>query len=291
MKTGLRVFTAQYGYSGEERMDTTVKTGETFVAPSWDIVLGHKKGKYTDEQYTEQYLAMLDMSMHLYPDQWIALLRRRKVVLVCFCGRECFCHRHILAMWLEKLGARYMGEFNNKTGVLIPAMRHLPLSLNEGTRAMIVGHEIKKKSELTSTISTTDGSAETTRKMVVDPLTVNSVQSSICRLCRDNRTAAAGFGKQRVVVELGTEEEDDALGTRNLACCSMKFDDNMVAQYKCPMFVQLIDGYNAGVTSAGTNLNPCKHCVEYVDNHGKCFGDRCKDGPFPIIEGAGLVKC
>lgn len=290
MKTGLRVFTAQYGYNGEERMDTTVKTGANWLAPTWDIVLGHKKGKITDEEYTKQYLRMLDHSLQTHPEQWISLLRRRKVVLVCFCGRECFCHRHVLAMWLVKLGARYMGEFNNRTGVLIPGDRHLPRCLNEGTQSMIGSYEITKKSDTPSTISMTSGSGE--RKMVVDPLTVNSVQSSICRLCRDNRMAMAWTPKGGTVrAELYDDVEDDELGSRNMACCSMKFDENASPMYKCPIFTQLIDGYFAGVTSQGTNINPCKHCTEWVDNGGKCFGDRCKDGPFPIKEGAGLVKC
>lgn len=297
MKTGLRVFTAQYDYNREERVDTTVKTahkeGYGFLMPSWEIVLGHKGGKISDEEYTQQYLHMLDVSMQQNPEQWIALLRRRKVVLVCFCGRECFCHRHILALWLTKLGARYMGEFNNKTGVLIPADRHMPKCLNAGTQQMIKDYEPAKKSDTASTMSSAMSGSEgqTTRKMVVDPLTVNTVQSSICRNCRDNRTAMAWTPKGNITQSLYSEQVDEELNSRTLNCCSMQFDENAVPTYKCPIFQQLIDGYFAGVTSQGTNINPCKHCTDFVDNGGKCFGDRCKDGPFPIKEGAGLVKC
>jgi hypothetical protein len=278
----LKVFTAQYGYNGEERLDTTVKTGANWLAPTWDIVMGHKNFKINDEQYTEQYLQMLNLSMERNPDAWIGLLRRRKVVLVCYCGAaRCFCHRYVLALVLEKLGAQYMGEMNVRTNVLIPRSRFLDTVINQATRNMIDAFEFKKKSEPSMTSS---------RKMIVDPLTINTIQSSTCRDCRDNRQARAWTQRGNVSFQIvGKSEEDEELNSRNFACCSHKVDAGEVV-YECPIFSKLIEGYFAGVTSQGTNMDPCKNCTEHVDNGGRCFGDRCPDGIFNIQQGAGLVK-
>ncbi len=284
MKTNLRVFTAAFAYKGEERLDTTVKTGVSFLAPTWEIVMGHKQGKITDEQYTEQYLRMMDKSMQDYPDEWIALLRRRKVVLICYCGRECFCHRHLLALWLEKMGAKYIGEINTNTNVTIPADRHMHKCLNEGTQEMVRAYEPKKKSDPVSMTSSA-------RKMIVDPLAINTIQSSTCRQCRENRKAIARTQTGNITFHMvEAHGVDTELKSSNLSCCSMDLNTELLAEYKCPIFSQLIEGYFAGVTSQGTNLNPCKNCIESVDNGGTCFGDRCTEGPFPILEGAGLVR-
>jgi hypothetical protein len=279
----LRVFTAQYNYNGEERLDTTVKTGANFLAPTWDIVMGHKSGQMSDEEYTQRYLHMLNVSMQNNPDLWVALLRRRKVVLICFCGTaKCFCHRYALALFLEKLGAKYVGEINTRTNVLIPRDRFLNTVLNADTQEMIRSFVPEKKSERPLTTSL--------RPMVVDPLAINTIQSSTCRDCKDNRAARAWTPRGNVHFQIVEHtKSDEELKSRNIACCANTVEDGAVT-YDCPIFKGLIDAYRAGVTSQGTNINPCKNCTEHVDNGGNCFGDRCPDGRFPIIPGAGLVK-
>jgi hypothetical protein len=127
--------------------------------------------------------------------------------------------------------------------------------------------------------------------MVVDPLMINTMQSQTCRDCRDNREArawAAGKTVSYQIVE--SSRVDDELGSKNFACCSHTMTQGEV-KYTCPVFPKLIEGYNAGLTSQGTNLNPCKHCVEHMDNGGRCIGDRCPDGTFDIKEGAGIIRC
>lgn len=106
----LRVYTAQYRYSGDNRLDITAKTGESIFAPSWDMVWGLKKGKITEEQYTKAYRKLMELSIQKHPEAWKHLLSRDTVVLVCFCAKGQFCHRILLAQILEELGAKYMGE-------------------------------------------------------------------------------------------------------------------------------------------------------------------------------------
>jgi uncharacterized protein YeaO (DUF488 family) len=106
----LTVYTAQYRYSGNNRLDITVKgqdpIGKHF-APTWDMVMGYKNGSVSKKEYIVQYLNILkkvDKSI------WENILNRDEVVLVCFCSSKDFCHRKVLAKVLERKGAIYTGE-------------------------------------------------------------------------------------------------------------------------------------------------------------------------------------
>ncbi|HEY8531125.1 MAG TPA: hypothetical protein VIL08_02645 [Limnochorda sp.] len=91
-------------------LDVTIKTGRRTFAPSWEIVMGHKRGVVSDEAYIRRYLAMLRESYRRNRSEWEELLGRERVVLACYCvpGAR-FCHRYILAEVLERLGAE-MGQ-------------------------------------------------------------------------------------------------------------------------------------------------------------------------------------
>lgn len=77
-------------------VDTTVKSGEPAFAPTWDMVLGHKNGTLSDDEYTARYKAMMEHSMHVNPAQWNELLNQTVVALACYCSPGKFCHRHLL---------------------------------------------------------------------------------------------------------------------------------------------------------------------------------------------------
>ena len=82
-------------------IDTTVKSGYRFLAPTWDMVQGIKRGTLPEEDYTVQYLAGLDRSVLKAPDLWADLLTFPKIALACYCSSHTFCHRHILAKYLK----------------------------------------------------------------------------------------------------------------------------------------------------------------------------------------------
>ena len=54
----MKLYTAQYKYSGDDRLDITVKgkdaIGKIF-APSWKMVMQSKQGKMTREEYNHLY--------------------------------------------------------------------------------------------------------------------------------------------------------------------------------------------------------------------------------------------
>lgn len=67
------------------------------LAPSYDIVRGHKAGYVSDEIFKDEYLYQLD-----HVDFTVILPRLHgKVALCCYEKPGDFCHRHILAEYLN----------------------------------------------------------------------------------------------------------------------------------------------------------------------------------------------
>ena len=110
------------------RIDITIMTGlglGEILAPTWSLVHGVKLRQkieagekidprwksyhpLTDEQYTEQYLAMLRQRYAQDPDDFNWLLGREELVLCCYCPPGEFCHRILAANVMEKI-ARQQG--------------------------------------------------------------------------------------------------------------------------------------------------------------------------------------
>ena len=109
----LEIFTAQYRYSGGDRLDITVKgkdpLGKVF-APSWDMVMKLKGGVITQKEYEDLYYQKMFYSYKKHRAEWEIVLDMPRVTLVCFCKSKYFCHRALLAKYLEKLGGNYVGE-------------------------------------------------------------------------------------------------------------------------------------------------------------------------------------
>lgn len=100
-----------------EFLDTTVKSGLKIFSPTWDMVLGHKDGSVSDEEYTTRYRARMRQSWIDNREQWEAILRKEEpIALACYCKPGKFCHRLLLKDMFkelcEKLNIpyRYYGE-------------------------------------------------------------------------------------------------------------------------------------------------------------------------------------
>ena len=109
----LLVYTSQYRYSGPRRLDITAIKGSDLFRPNWEMVSAYKSGSMTEKQYEEIYHEMMQKSYKEYREGWERLLSCDWVVLVCFCRADTFCHRYLLAEYLEKCGAIYEGEIPN----------------------------------------------------------------------------------------------------------------------------------------------------------------------------------
>ena len=124
--TAIELFTTRISNWREARkrnlvfVDTTVK-GKTpqgkIFAPTWDMVLGHKDGSWSDEQYTAAYRKRMIASWLAHREEWEAFLRQEEpVAIACYCTPGKFCHRHLLKDIFQELCAKlgipflYYGE-------------------------------------------------------------------------------------------------------------------------------------------------------------------------------------
>lgn len=87
--------------SGIFFLDTTVKTGDSVFAPTWELVRAIKSGMIDEREYTDQYLALMRGSYTEHKNRWIGICNMSEVILACYCSAGSFCHRHILARCLE----------------------------------------------------------------------------------------------------------------------------------------------------------------------------------------------
>jgi hypothetical protein len=110
------LYTAQYRYSGRDRLDITVKgkdpAGKVY-APTWNMVMGVKRGIISEETYTDEYYRLLLDRWHNMPgfaaeiSKLVEMVKgtgdmpARDVTLVCFCPAESFCHRYLLVNFLK----------------------------------------------------------------------------------------------------------------------------------------------------------------------------------------------
>ncbi len=111
----MQFWTAQYRYPGPHRLDITVKGDDpigSVFAPTWKMVIAHKHSK-DDAAYIKEYQSMMQDSYRNHPLEWQRVLGHEYIVLVCFCAANSFCHRLLLAEYLQKCGTEYMGELTD----------------------------------------------------------------------------------------------------------------------------------------------------------------------------------
>lgn len=109
----LKIYTAQYRYSGEDRIDITVKSAKPpwdAFSPNWPMVMEYKKTK-NEQAYTIQYDSIVLDAFFKHSRELTALMASdRTITLVCFCRAGEFCHRILLAKHFASVGAEYLGE-------------------------------------------------------------------------------------------------------------------------------------------------------------------------------------
>lgn len=98
---------------GVPLVDTTVKSGDLRLAPTWDMVLEIKRRTLSEEEYTRRYHLMLDYAWFADPLFWDDLLRQPRIALGCYCPAHTFCHRYLLTDFLVRhTYATYHGELD-----------------------------------------------------------------------------------------------------------------------------------------------------------------------------------
>lgn len=92
-------------------MDTTIKSGDWMLAPTWPLLSAYKYNGMSDEDYTLAYNELLDERLVLYPDYFLELFNVEAIAVGCYCRHGKFCHRHLLVKFFEKhTDCIYRGE-------------------------------------------------------------------------------------------------------------------------------------------------------------------------------------
>jgi len=107
------IYTSQFAYKGEGRLDITV-AAQTPFSPTWKMV-GDYKAFGKKAKYTFYYHQRMQRSYRDNFKYWKDVLdksTKSDIVLVCYCKAGEFCHRLLLAEYLQKCGAQYGGERN-----------------------------------------------------------------------------------------------------------------------------------------------------------------------------------
>lgn len=108
----MTIYTSTMRYAGGDRMDVTAKSAKGLLrwfAPTWDMVNGLRYKRISEEEYTRQYIKRLEN----IPKPTIEAIfdGLDEITFVCFCAPGKFCHRVLLAKWLEEQGVgTYEGE-------------------------------------------------------------------------------------------------------------------------------------------------------------------------------------
>lgn len=107
------------GLTNDSRyLDITVKSGDKAFAPTWKMVMKHKEGKITDDEYTSLYTDMMRKSYKENRGRWDEVLSMDEVILACYCKADSFCHRYLLKDMLVKCGVEYIGEIRTLADIL-----------------------------------------------------------------------------------------------------------------------------------------------------------------------------
>lgn len=106
--------TSRYCYREADRFDITAKSKDPLgrlFSPPWSLVMDYKRGFEGETSYTQKYLDLIEDRFARQAEEFKKLRERDRLVLVCFCKETDFCHRFLVANWLEDRGfGKYKGE-------------------------------------------------------------------------------------------------------------------------------------------------------------------------------------
>lgn len=83
-------------------MDTTIKSGDPMLAPTWPLLSAYKYYGLSQEDYTKAYNALLDERLAEHPEYFNDLFNIETLAVGCYCRAGKFCHRHLLVEFIDK---------------------------------------------------------------------------------------------------------------------------------------------------------------------------------------------
>jgi len=103
------ITTGQISRISRPYLDITVKSGQglgKLLSPTWDMVMGIKRGTLSHADYTDRYIELLRTRYRNDKAGFIQLLTpdSDELLVACFCRPHSFCHRYIAVEVLQKIG-------------------------------------------------------------------------------------------------------------------------------------------------------------------------------------------
>ncbi len=104
-----RFYTSNYSKKGRDPLAVSISAKAPhyfhgrwylYLAPSWEIINGIKYGGWTEADYTKAYLKLIINERNLTP-QRVADDLQDGSILLCYERADDFCHRHIVAEWIQ----------------------------------------------------------------------------------------------------------------------------------------------------------------------------------------------
>lgn len=121
-----KLYTSYYARSGKNDRAISISAKAPFfykgnkyldLAPSWELLRAYKSGEIDNYQYTQIYGENLK-ARGITPQVVVTAIPENSIML-CYEGPGKFCHRHIVAVWLNNSGLAEVCEVN-KDGSAAP---------------------------------------------------------------------------------------------------------------------------------------------------------------------------
>ena len=82
------------------------------LAPTWGLLNAFRKDEITEDEYVVRFNAqLLRLDPYTVVEELEAMTKEAEPVMMCHCGAKHFCHRHLVAEWLEKETGQVVEEF------------------------------------------------------------------------------------------------------------------------------------------------------------------------------------
>lgn len=82
------------------------------LAPNWGLLNAFRKNEIDEAEYVVRFnsqLARLDA--YAVVEELQAMTKEGEPVMMCHCGTKDFCHRHLVAEWIERETGQVIEEF------------------------------------------------------------------------------------------------------------------------------------------------------------------------------------
>ena len=102
----------------DEGIDITIKSSKGFgrqFAPTWEMVMGHKRGEITNDEYAQMYINILNNVQEEVYDRLYeyGVDHDFNITFLCYCPDNQFCHTHLV---INYLCSKYPDKFGTLLG-------------------------------------------------------------------------------------------------------------------------------------------------------------------------------